>query len=65
MTTAQNNITELRIALNQLREADSTDKLAQHYQNVACIMQALQFDIEDIKEDKLAELEKMDYVPSF
>jgi len=49
----QKNVTELRIAIEQMDNSETEQDLAKHYQNVACIMQCIMLGIEDIKAHKL------------
>ena len=59
MTTIQHVqtcVTELRIALNQLNEADSIHELTERYQNVASIFDTIKFDIDVLAEEKAESL---------
>ena len=49
----QKNVTELRIAIEQMDNSETEQDLAKYYQNVACIMQSIMFSVEDIKTNKL------------
>ena len=55
MTTIQHVqtcVTELRIALNQLNEADSIHEATERYQNIASIFETIKFDIHDLAKEK-------------
>lgn len=64
-TTAQNNLTELRILLNQISLANDPKKIKALKEQASAIISALKFDFKDLAEDRLAEIERLDYVPSF
>lgn len=62
--TAQNNVTQLRVAFERLATCEQED-IATRFQDLACIIQAIQFDALDLKEERLIESEKQEYSPAF
>lgn len=52
-THAQQGLTELRIAINQFANTDDEGDMVAHWHNIAAIMQTVQFDLNDLREDKI------------
>ena len=52
---AQQGLTELRIAINQFANANEDD-MVEHWHEIAAIMQTIQFDLNDLREDKIKQL---------
>ena len=55
---AQQGLTELRIAINQFANANEDD-MVDKWHEIAAIMQTIQFDLNDLREDKLKQIEEV------
>lgn len=54
---AQNSLTELRIAIEQLANATDEHLFIEKWSDIASIIATVQFDLNDIREDKIKEFE--------